>query len=54
MKDALGTRLGQKLPPDSAKVAWIVQYAAVLLNRYGVGGDGLTACERIRGKKCRR
>ena len=52
MKDALDTRLGEKLPPDSPVITWLVQYAAVLWNRYAVSKDGKTAYERIRGKQC--
>ena len=52
MKDALDTRLGEKLPPDSPVITWLVQYAAVLWSRYAVSKDGKTAYERIRGKQC--
>ena len=54
MKDALDTRLGEKIPPDSTVLAWLVQYAAVVWNRYAVSSDGKTAYERIRGKQCTR
>ena len=60
LKDALETRLGTKVltvPRDgepSPLVSWIIEYAAVLLNRYEVGHDGKTAHERLREKKVER
>ena len=54
MKDALDTRLGEKIPPDSPILTWLVRYAAVVWNRYEVTSDGKTAYERIRGKQCTR
>ena len=30
---------------------WLIEYAAVLLNRGQVGADGKTAYERLKGKK---
>ena len=54
MKDALDSRLGRRLPAESAILAWIVEYASVLLNRFAVGKDGVTAYRRVRGKTCSR
>ena len=57
MKDALEARLGAgavtapRGGDPSSLVAWLVEYAAVLLNRYEVGHDGKTAYERLRGKR---
>jgi hypothetical protein len=51
MKDALETRLEEKIPGEHAVLAWLVEFAAVLVNRYEVGHDGKTAYERLRGKK---
>lgn len=51
LKDALEARLGCKVPVDHDILAWLVEYAAVLLNRYNVSHDGLTAYERLKGKK---
>ena len=34
-------------------MAWLVEYASVLWNRYAVSSDGKTAYERLRGKKSR-
>ena len=34
-------------------VPWLVEYAAVLLNRFEVGRDGRTAFERSKGRKAR-
>ena len=50
LKDALDTRLGEKVPPQSAVLTWLVEYSATLLSRYAVGKDGKTAYERIRGR----
>ena len=51
LKDALETRLGCKVQADSDILAWLVEYASVLLNRYCVSHDGLTPYERLKGKK---
>ena len=40
-----------EIPSDRAIIAWMVEYASVLLNRYEVGRDGKTAYERLRGRK---
>ena len=34
-------------------LSWLVEYAAVLLNRFEVAKDGKTAYERLRGKRSR-
>ncbi|MGB2167266.1 MAG: hypothetical protein ACPH3M_08550, partial [Candidatus Puniceispirillales bacterium] len=34
-------------------IPWIVEHAAVLLNRFEVGHDGKTALERNKGKKAK-
>ena len=34
-------------------MAWMVEFAGVLVNRYEVGKDGRTPYERSRGKKSR-
>ena len=50
LKDAFEARLGKKVPSDHAALAWLVEFAAVLINRYEVGHDGKTPYERLRGK----
>jgi len=51
MKDALEARIAGKIPSDHRLLAWLVEFAAVLVNRYEVGHDGKTPYERCRGKK---
>jgi hypothetical protein len=50
LKDALEMRVGGKVPSDHNVVTWLVEFAAVLVNRYEVGRDGKTPYERLRGK----
>ena len=50
LKDALEYRLGIKIGPQSLVLSWLVEYSAVLINRYEVGHDGKTPYERARGK----
>jgi hypothetical protein len=45
--------VGEKIPGDHHIVAWLVEFAAVLVNRYEVGHDGKTPYERLRGKQSR-
>ena len=51
LKDALEMRIKQKLPSDHNILTWLVEFAAVLVNRYEVGHDGKTPYERLRGKQ---
>ena len=54
MVDALEARVGQVVRGRCLPVlAWLVEYASVLWNRYAVSSDGKTAYERLRGKKSR-
>ena len=50
LKDAFEARLGKKVPSDHAALAWLVEFAAVLINRSEVGHDGKTPYERLRRK----
>lgn len=50
LKDAFEARIGETVPSDHAALAWLVEFAAVLINRYEVGHDGKTPYERLRGK----
>ena len=54
MKDALETLIGNKITADHPVSSWLVEFAAVLVNRYEVGHDGNTPYERLRGKQSRR
>ena len=44
------SHLGENIPSDHNFIPWLVEYAAVLLNRGQVGKDGKTAYERLKGK----
>ena len=50
LKDGFEARLCKKVPSDHAALAWLVEFAAVLINRYEVGHDGKTPYERLREK----
>ena len=47
---AFESHLGEKVQSDHNFVPWLVEYAAVLLNRVQVGQWGKTAYERLKGK----
>ena len=47
----LESHLGTNIPSTHDIVPWLIEYAAVLLNRGQVGADGKTAYERLKGKK---
>ena len=49
----LESRTGEQIPSPSTHdlVPWLVEYAAVLLNRGRVSADGKTAYERLIGKR---
>ena len=49
LKSALEERIG-RVKGDHPIIAWLVEFAAVLVNRYEVGVDGRTPYERMRGK----
>ena len=50
MKLASESHLREKIPSDHNLIPWLVEYAAVLLNRGQVSQDGKTAYERLKGK----
>ena len=50
MSSALEGRWKSDIPVKHAIWPWLVEYASYLLNRCGVGSDGKTAYERIKGK----
>ncbi len=39
-----------RMPAQRPVMPWLVERAAVVLNRYEVGKDGETACERCKGR----
>ena len=53
LKDALECRWGLKIPAAHRVVPWLMEYAAVLLNRCEVGRDGRTSYERMKGKQAK-
>ena len=50
MKSALEERWGAMVPDRHPVIAWLVEYAAVLINRCEVNKGGRTAYGRSRGK----
>ena len=48
---ALEEKLGCSIPYDHPLIRYTVEYAGVLLDRFDVGEDGMTAYERNTGKK---
>ena len=54
MKTALETRYKMKISETHNVLAWLIMYAAMLINICSVGEDSRTAYERLRGKKFKR
>ena len=53
MKSCLQEKWEIDIEADHMIMAWMVEYAAHLLNRFEVGKDGKTAYERCKGKKAK-
>ena len=53
LKDVLETRLGVTVASNHNVLAWVVEFAGTLVNRYEAGHDGKTPYERLRGKSSR-
>ena len=53
LKDAFETRVGAQIPSNHNILAWSVEFAGTVVNRYEVGRDGKTPFERLRGKQSR-
>ena len=51
MKSALEDRRKTAIPDEHPVLTWLVEHAAILLNKYEVGHDGKTAHDRLTGKK---
>ena len=51
LKIAVERRWKAEIPVDHPVLAWAVEYASFLLNRFEVGHDGKTAYERLKGKR---
>ena len=50
-KSALEERWRTSVPDDHPALPWMVEHAAVVLNKCEIGADGKTAHERLKGKK---
>ena len=48
-RNAFEERLRWRNPPDHTVHAWLVQWAATLINRYRVGRDGKKPEQRLKG-----
>ena len=53
LKDALEMRLETEILSNYNILAWLVEFAGTVVNRYEVGRDGKTPYERLRGKQSR-
>ena len=53
LRDAFETRVGAQIPSNHNILAWLVEFAGTVVNRYEVGRDGKTPFERLRGKQSR-
>ena len=53
LKDALEMRLETQILSNHNILAWLVEFAGTVVNRYEVGRDGKTLYERLRGKQSR-
>ncbi len=54
VKLALEARLKIAIDDDLPIIQWALEHAVFLLNKLSVGHDGMTACERLTGRKWRR
>jgi len=53
MLDALIAKYGKTIEKTHCILPWLVRYASTVMNRYGVGDDGKTCYERLKGKRFR-
>ena len=51
LRHALEARIGAKIKGSHPIIAWLIEHAADVLNRYHVGEDGRTPYERLKGKR---
>ncbi len=51
LKSALEKGAKCKVSTDSDIAAWMIEWAAMTINRYEKGSDGLTAWEKVRGRR---
>ena len=50
-KDHVEAKTNMQLKGDQPTLAWIIDYAGILITRMRVGTDGKTAYQRLKGKK---
>ena len=50
-KEALDSRYGKRISNGSPITAWLPRHVAATISRYRIGVDGMTAYERVNGKK---
>ncbi len=50
-KLAVEARIKERLPCTHPMMAWLVEHAADVLNRYNIGKDGRTPYQRLKGRK---
>ena len=53
LRDAVEQKAGVRLTGEDSIVYWMIRWAAMVVSRYLVGKDGMTAHERRRGRRCR-
>ena len=51
LKLAVEARIGAMIPENHNMMDWIIEHAAYVLTRFSVGHDGMTAYERLTGRK---
>ncbi len=51
LKLALEARLGVAIPQSARIMDWMIPHGAFLVSKYSVGHDGMTAYERLNGRK---
>merc|ERR1712074_511408 len=54
IKDALESRIGERISGDKHIVPWMISHAAAFINRYQIGQDCKTNYQRWKGKKFKR
>ena len=54
MKDALESRLGERIVSDCWAVPWLIKHAAAMMNRLHVQANGKTAYADIKGRSYKR
>ncbi len=54
LKLALESRLKVEIDDNLPIVQWLIEHAVFLLNKFGVGPDGMTPFERLTGRKWKR